>query len=100
MPLTKSEVMYFGIGLAIGAAAGANWPKIRKVVAPMLNAASDGMGEAYADVAAKIARMVERAEDSAAVRKRAAARKKPKRRSRARRTTTDFERITGLTSRH
>jgi len=68
MPLTKSEIMYLGLGLALGAAAGANWDKIKQALGPLLDSAGKGFGDAYADVAEKFADVVETAQDAAAQR--------------------------------
>ncbi len=49
MPLTRSEVMYFAIGVAVGGAAGANWKKIKPFLDMFMGPAQSGFEQAYTD---------------------------------------------------
>ena len=84
MPLTRSDWMLLAIGFAAGSVAGANWHRFKKLVEPMLDAAGEGVSEAYAD----IAEQMERFQDVAAERH---AKPKPhKPRGRRRKTTIEI----------
>jgi hypothetical protein len=77
MPVTKSEMMFFAAGAAVGAAVGANWPLLKEkfgpVVAAALAGASSAVGESYAEVAKTVAERVEAVQDAVAEMKQAAA---------------------------
>ena len=64
MPITKSELMFFSAGLVVGAAAGANYRKLKETLVPVLLGAGDAIGEAYADVARKVAEKAETLQDA------------------------------------
>lgn len=83
MPLTRSDLMLLAIGFAAGSVAGANWHRFRKLIEPMLDAAGEGVSEAYAD----IAEQVERFQDVAADRK---AKPKPHKPRNRRKTTIEI----------
>ena len=55
MPVTRSEMMFFAAGAALGAAAGANFPFLKEKFGPILAAAlagaSSAVGDSYADLA-------------------------------------------------
>ena len=51
MPLTRSEIMYFAVGVAVGGAAGANWKKIKPFVEMFMGPAQKGFEQAYTDAA-------------------------------------------------
>lgn len=76
MPVTKSEMMYFAAGAAIGAAAGANWPLLKEKFGPLiataLEATRSAVGDSYAEVARKVGEKVEEMQDSMAQMKHAA----------------------------
>ncbi len=79
MPVTKSEMMFFTAGAALGAAAGANWPLLKEKIAPVIAAAlagaSSAFGDSYADLARNVAERVEAVQDAVAEMKDAAAQK-------------------------
>jgi hypothetical protein len=70
MPVTKSEMMFFAAGAAIGAAAGANLPLLKEKFGPLIAAAlagvSSAVGDSYAEVAKRVAEKVEAVEDAMA----------------------------------
>jgi hypothetical protein len=77
MPVTKSEMMFFAAGAALGAAAGANFPLLKEKFGPMLAAAlagvSTAVGDSYADLAKNVAEKVEAVQDAMAEMKESAA---------------------------
>ena len=77
MPVTKSEMMFFAAGAALGAAAGANLPFLKEKFGPILAAAlagaSSAVGDSYADLAKTVAEKVEAVQDAMAEMKEAAA---------------------------
>jgi hypothetical protein len=70
MPVTKSEMMFFAAGVAIGAAAGANLPFLKEKFAPLIGTAlagaSSAVGDSYAEIAKCIAEKVEAVQDAMA----------------------------------
>ena len=77
MPVTKSEMMFFAAGAAVGAAAGANFPLLKEKFGPILAAAlagaSSAVGDSYAEVAKHVAEKVEAVQDAMAEMKHCAA---------------------------
>jgi len=47
MPVTKSEMMFFAAGAALGAAAGANFPLLKEKFGPILAAALAGAARVF-----------------------------------------------------
>jgi hypothetical protein len=70
MPVTRSEMMFFAAGAAVGAAAGANWPLLKEKLGPLIAAAfagaSSAVGDSYADLAKTVAEKVEAVQDAMA----------------------------------
>jgi hypothetical protein len=77
MPVTRSEMMFFAAGAALGAAAGANYPFLKEKFGPILAAAlagaSSAVGDTYADLAKNVAEKVEAVQDAMAEMKEGAA---------------------------
>jgi hypothetical protein len=77
MPVTRSEMMFFAAGAAVGAAAGANLPWLKEkfgpVIAAALAGASSAVGDSYAEVARSVAEKVEAVQDAMAEMKHTAA---------------------------
>ena len=77
MPVTKSEMMFFAAGAALGAAAGATFPLLKEkfgpIIAAALAGASSAVGDSYADLAKTVAEKVEAVQDAMAEMKEAAA---------------------------
>ena len=77
MPVTKSEMMFFAAGAALGAAAGANFPLLKEKFGPILAAAlagaSSAVGDSYADLAKTVGEKVEAVQDAMAEMKETAA---------------------------
>ena len=66
MPMTRSELIYFAAGVAVGGAVGANWNKIQPLAAAMLGPAAAGLQDAYGDLLGTLAQQVEAFQDAAA----------------------------------
>jgi hypothetical protein len=70
MPVTKSEMMFFAVGTALGAAVGANLPMLKEKFGPLVAAALAGInsavGDSYAEVAKRVAEKVESVQDAMA----------------------------------
>ncbi len=70
MPVTKSEMMFFAAGAAVGAALGANLPLLKEKLGPMFAAAlagaSSAVGDSYSEVARHVAERVEAVQDAMA----------------------------------
>lgn len=64
--MTRSELVYFAAGVAVGGAVGANWSKIKPLVEAMLGPAAAGLQDAYGDLLGKLSQQVEAFQDSAA----------------------------------
>jgi hypothetical protein len=77
MPVTKSEMMFFAAGAALGAAAGANFPLLKEkfgpIIAAALAGASSAVGDSYADLAKTVGEKVEAVQDAMAEMKATAA---------------------------
>ena len=77
MPVTRSEMMFFAAGAALGAVAGANYPLLKEKFGPILAAAlagaSSAVGDSYADLAKTVAEKVEAVQDAMAEMKETAA---------------------------
>jgi hypothetical protein len=83
MPMTKSELMYLSVGLAVGGMVGANWSKVKPMLESFLGPAADGFGDAYGDLVEKVASQIEAFQDGAAERKRNQEKPKKKKRRKA-----------------
>jgi hypothetical protein len=55
MPVTKSEMLFFAAGVAVGAAAGANLSRLKEKLGPIFAAAMAGAGSAVNDSCAEVA---------------------------------------------
>lgn len=70
MPVTKSEMMFFAAGAAVGAALGASLPLLKEKFGPILAAglagASTAVGDSYSEVARHVAERVEAVQDAMA----------------------------------
>jgi hypothetical protein len=70
MPVTKSEMLFFAAGAAVGAAVGANYPLLKEKLGPIIAAAlagaSSAVGDSYAEVAKHVAEKVEAVQDAMA----------------------------------
>ena len=70
MPVTKSEMLFFAAGAAVGAAVGANFPLLKEKFGPILAAAlagaSSAVGDSYADLAKTVGEKVEAVQDAMA----------------------------------
>lgn len=69
MPMTKSELMYLSLGLAVGGTVGANWSKIKPLLEEVLGPAKEGFGDAYGDLMEKVVAQAEAFQDNAAERR-------------------------------
>ena len=70
MPMTRSELMYFAAGVAVGAAARSAYPVLKEKFGPLLSGVMAGAGtalsESYAEVAKRVAEKVETVQDAMA----------------------------------
>jgi hypothetical protein len=66
MPITRSEVIFFAAGVAAGVAARAAFPEFKEKVGPLLAGAGAALGDAYIEVARRVAEKVESVQDSVA----------------------------------
>ena len=82
MPMTRSEMMYFAAGLAIGGTVGANWKKIKPMLDQFMGPAAEGFGDAYGDIARAFAERFESVQDVAAERRHEANEKNRKKKTR------------------
>jgi hypothetical protein len=77
MPVTKSEMVFFAAGVALGTVAGANLPFLKEKFGPLIGAALSGassvVGDSYAEVAKRLAEKVEAVQDAMAEMKQSAA---------------------------
>jgi hypothetical protein len=77
MPVTKSEMLFFAAGAVVGAAAGANLPRLKEKFGPLIAAAlagaSSAVSDSYAEVAKQVAEKVEAVQDAMAEMKHSAA---------------------------
>ena len=74
MPLTnvtptQSQTATIILAFAAGVAVGANWPKIRKSLGPVMAVAGDKFGDVYSAIAQAIGEQKEALEDSRAERR-------------------------------
>ena len=69
MPEQRNQYLALLVAFAAGVAVGANWPQIKKKLAPFLKLAGDKMGDFYAQIAQTISEKKERTEDRMAERK-------------------------------
>jgi len=81
--MTRSELVYFAAGVAVGGAVGANWSKIKPLVEAMLGPAADGFQDAYGDLLGTMSEHWEEFQDGVAERKAGTKRKRPAHRQRA-----------------
>jgi hypothetical protein len=76
MPMTRSELIYFAAGVAVGAAARSAYPALKEKFGPMISGVMAGAGaafsESYAEVAKRVAEKVESVQDVVAEMKQAA----------------------------
>jgi hypothetical protein len=63
MPITRSEVIYFAAGIAVGAAARSAYPQLKEKLGPLLAGAGAALGDAYTEVAKRVAEKVESVQD-------------------------------------
>jgi hypothetical protein len=68
MPITRSEVVFFAAGVALGAAARAAYPQAKEKLGPLLIGAGAALGDAYSEVAKRVAEKVESVQDAMAER--------------------------------
>jgi hypothetical protein len=77
MPITRSELVYFAAGVAVGAAARSAFPVLKEKFGPLVAGALAGAGtafsESYAEVAKRVAEKVETVQDAMAEMKHGAA---------------------------
>ena len=70
MPVTRSEMMFFAAGAALGAVAGANLPLLKEkfgpIIAATLAGASSAVGDSYAEMAKHVAEKIEAVQDAMA----------------------------------
>ena len=70
MPVTKSEMLFFAAGAAVGAAVGANYPLLKEkfgpIIAAALAGASSAVGDSYTEVAKQVAEKFEAVQDAMA----------------------------------
>jgi hypothetical protein len=67
MPVTKSEMLFFAAGVAVGAAGGANFSRLKEKLGPIFAAAmagaSSAVSDSYAEVANRVAEKVDSVRD-------------------------------------
>ena len=63
MPITRSEVIFFAAGVAVGAAARSAYPQLKEKLGPLLAGAGAAVGDAYTEVAKRVAEKVESVQD-------------------------------------
>lgn len=95
---TRSELMYFAMGVAVGGVVGANWSKVRPMLEAFMGPAADGFRDAFADMARNYAGQDEAAADDdeqpAVTRPKPGAKKRKKKTAKkAPMTPADFARI-------
>ena len=66
MPITRSEVIFFAAGVAAGAVARAAYPEVKEKLGPLFAGAGAALGDAYTEVARRVAEKVESVQDSVA----------------------------------
>jgi hypothetical protein len=77
--MTRSELVYFAAGVAVGGAVGANWHKIKPLLDAMLGPAAEGFQDAYGDLLGTISEQVEGVQDEVAEKKSRPGRKRSSR---------------------
>ena len=70
MPITRSEVIYLAAGVAVGAAARAAYPQLKETLGPLVAGAGAALGDAYTEVAKRVAEKVESVQDAMAEKRR------------------------------
>jgi hypothetical protein len=77
MPITRSELVYFAAGVAVGAAARSAFPVLKEKFGPLIAGTMAGAGtafnESYAEIAKRVAEKVETVQDAMAEMKHGAA---------------------------
>lgn len=70
MPMTRSELIYFAAGVAVGAAAKSAYPALKDKFGPLIAGTMAGVssafGESYSEVAKRVAEKVEAVQDAMA----------------------------------
>ena len=56
MPVTRSELLFFSAGMAVGALAHANYPKLKEALGPLVAGALNGAGGTFGDRCAEVVR--------------------------------------------
>ena len=74
--MTRSELVYFAAGVAVGGAVGANWTRIKPVLEALLGPAAEGFQEAYGDLLGAMSEQVEGFQDTLAEKKTRRSRKR------------------------
>lgn len=72
MPVTRTEALFFTAGVAVGAAAAANYPWLKKKAGPLIAGVGTAFGDSYAEAARRVAEKVEAVQDAMAEMRRAA----------------------------
>jgi hypothetical protein len=67
--MTRSELVYFAAGVAVGGTVGANWSKIKPVLDAMLGPAAEGFQDAYGDLLGGFSEQIEDFQDAVAEKK-------------------------------
>jgi len=66
MPVTRSEALFFTVGVVAGAAAAANYPWLKQKAGPLIAGAGAAFGDSYAEAARRVAEKVEAIQDAMA----------------------------------
>jgi hypothetical protein len=66
MPITRSEAMFFAVGVAVGAVARSAYPQLKEKLGPLLAGAGAAVGDAYSEAAKRVAEKVESVQDAMA----------------------------------
>jgi len=66
MPITRSEALFLVAGVAVGAAARSAFPQIKEKLGPLVAGAGAALGDAYSEVAKRVAEKVESVQDAMA----------------------------------
>jgi hypothetical protein len=70
MPLTRSEILYFAAGVAVGAAARSAYPIVKEKLGPLIAGAMAGAGtairDAYVEASSQVAEKVQAVQDAMA----------------------------------
>jgi len=77
--MTRSELVYFAAGVAVGGAVGANWSKLKPALDALLGPAAAGLQDAYGDLLGVISEQAEGFQDTIAERKAGRSRKRASR---------------------